>query len=699
MVYKNVQVAVGVLGIYIVLAIVMTWSVTFYMTSSLAGNGGDPWQTLWRFETKELEMLNAFQQGTVGIYLKTEFLGSGEPRLVNLSVWPWMSLHMILGEPVTYNLVFLLTFILSGFGMYLFVRLLTVDTPPLSSHGAAFLAGILYMFLPFHVAHASGHFGAMQIQWIPFILCVTLWLYRNPSIGKAILLGLLLIIQGWSEHHYMLWLGLFAGLTAIYFWRDIYHTFQTTSKTKKVPIIGIVLFSILLLGVSYLPTAKLAFADQTPLSLGKDQTIRFSADIASYVVPAPFHSVWGSMTNSLFSKSFTGNVAESTLYVGIIPLLFILFFHASLSKISKGFWLGVALFFLIISLGPRLHVFGVVLPIPLPYELIDSWPIFSSVRAVARAGVMVGVAMAVLFGLVAATQIRRWQNIGIFAILLLVEFLFFPMPTQSSQLSEAYQVVSHLPGKTLIEIPAATNYTIASRALYASTVHGKEVMNTIALERAQSDKHFETFKQLPVIRQLLYLRTTELRQDRPEFFGQNLAETFPDAIAWADASAIMLHTDSLSVLQLNTIRTFLEQKLGLHPQQFMDVLLYEIPPTTTLSSDHVFAMRGDGWENIGFDPDKNSVFAEVPSTAELVLVNTSQDTIQTRLQFLLTEESGEGSLTLDGTEITSFSPGQDNQVNVTVSLPPGTHSAIFQAASKQRVIIKDPHLTGNLIPE
>ena len=71
----------------------------------------------------------------------------------------WLTGNIIL----CYNLLFISTFALSAFGTYLLVRDLTGD------RRAAFLAGLIYGFLPYRIASVP-HLQVLSSQWMPFTL-------------------------------------------------------------------------------------------------------------------------------------------------------------------------------------------------------------------------------------------------------------------------------------------------------------------------------------------------------------------------------------------------------------------------------------------------------------------------------------------------------------------------------------------------
>ncbi|MEK7500387.1 MAG: hypothetical protein AAB649_07355, partial [Patescibacteria group bacterium] len=573
---------------------------------------------------------------------------------------------------------------------------------------APILAGVFYMFMPYHVAHSLGHFGAMQLEWIPFIAAATLAFIKNPRIYIAGILGILLTIQAWTEHHYIVWIALF-GMIAGFVYRKELKVLLSSRPVSRDPdkstltwIPGqarndtalLVLFIILILGIifPFIPTIRLASSDTSPLELGLTQTIRFSADVFSFITPPAHNPIWGRLFYSLFGQFFTGNNAESVQYVGVSIILALLFFHKHIPVKQKRLWILVILFFGTMSLGPILHIFGKETRILLPYAFIASLPVFSAIRVIARAGVMVSFATAVLFGWVIATNyIRKPAAISI-GIVILLEFLFFPFPTQSAKLSPVYDALSGIDGSNIIEIPAATNYTAASRSLYASLLHKKQVLGSIALERGQDEEVNKLVKSIPGIRQLLYLRTTDLAQKRNEFFAQDLGETLPDAMKYLDTRAIIIHTDSLSVLQNSAVMEFLEKDSLFTKQSYEDALLYTLSNTEKRSTDGVFLIRGDGWENIGYDPKRNSVFGEIPEQAFFTIVNTRDTETDMTLLFKIPENSPSGIVIRDnaGSVLQTHGLGEDVLFRVTAA--PGETQLSFSHSDTGKVILQNPAL-------
>src|SRR4051812_38740171 len=111
-----------------------------------------------------------------------------------------------------YNLLFLSTFVLSGLGMFLFVR------EAFGSARAGFVAGLIYAFAPLRVPQFS-HLQVLSSQWMPFALYgLRRYFDRRARHGAARFValagaGLALIAQNLSCGYFLMF---FAPCVAAY---------------------------------------------------------------------------------------------------------------------------------------------------------------------------------------------------------------------------------------------------------------------------------------------------------------------------------------------------------------------------------------------------------------------------------------------------------------------------------------------------
>jgi hypothetical protein len=96
-----------VIGLYVFLTCVMSWPAVMNVRNNVIGVGGDAWQTMWRFGVTVQDLHQAVASHQVWPYIREQFLGGGEDRLVNLAIWPWLWLDFLVGLPLAYNIVWL----------------------------------------------------------------------------------------------------------------------------------------------------------------------------------------------------------------------------------------------------------------------------------------------------------------------------------------------------------------------------------------------------------------------------------------------------------------------------------------------------------------------------------------------------------------------------------------------------------------
>ena len=203
-------------AVYLGLSIALTWPVALGIASNVPGDLGDSLLNMWilAWGAEQVPRLLTFQMGWSEFWNANIF--HAEPLSLALSehlfgqslqILPvyWLTGNIIL----CYNLLFLSTFVLSAIGLYLLVRDLT------GNKGAAFIAGLVYGFLPYRIASVP-HLQVMSSQWMPFALWglnrfVTTGSIRALAGGTAAL-----VMQNWSCGYYLLYFAPFVPLFAVH---------------------------------------------------------------------------------------------------------------------------------------------------------------------------------------------------------------------------------------------------------------------------------------------------------------------------------------------------------------------------------------------------------------------------------------------------------------------------------------------------
>ena len=197
---------------YLALSLVVTWPLVLGIASDVPGDLGDSLLNMWilawgaeqapRLVTGGISWTafwnaNIFHPDPLALAMSEHLFGQ------TLQILPlyWLTGNIIL----CYNLLFLSTFALSGLGTYLLVRDLT------GNRRAAFLAGLVYGFLPYRIASVP-HLQVLSSQWMPLALFglnrfVTSGSRRALAGGTAAL-----VMQNWSCGYYLLYFAPFVPL-------------------------------------------------------------------------------------------------------------------------------------------------------------------------------------------------------------------------------------------------------------------------------------------------------------------------------------------------------------------------------------------------------------------------------------------------------------------------------------------------------
>jgi len=206
-----------VLSAFTALAIVMTWPLVTELGTHIAWDLGDPvfncWIILWT-GGQVLKALhgdfNALHDYWNGNIFYPERLTIAYSEHYTPQMLQSLPLLAATGNVVLcYNVLYISTIVLSGWGMYLLVRELTGR--PL----AAFVAGLAFAFAPYRISQGP-HLQELSSQWMPFVLYgfrrYFVSLRTRPLVGASAALA----VQNLSCGYYLLFFTPFAAAYCLY---------------------------------------------------------------------------------------------------------------------------------------------------------------------------------------------------------------------------------------------------------------------------------------------------------------------------------------------------------------------------------------------------------------------------------------------------------------------------------------------------
>jgi len=357
-----------------------------------------------------------------------------------------------------HNFVMLLSFVLSGAGMYYLVRYLTGD------RRAAAVSAIGFAFCPFVFAHTA-HIQLLMTAGLPFTMLAFHRMADLPGIRRSVALGVAMAAQAICCGYYGVFVCLMVGF-AILVLASIRRLWTVWSFWFAILTAAIV--SILLVLPAFLPYITV---QQVGFHRELKDAIQYSASWSDYFASSSYAHAW--MLGYLppwTEVSFPGFVV---LVLGVGGSV-IATRNRRLELAALYGGLTVLAFWA--SFGPRGLLYAAL------YHVV---PMFEWLRAPARFGLIVGFGLSVLAGVAVAHVFRRVRQPAAMAAALVVVTageLAIPMHMPSvPPVEPVYRTLATLPRGPVIEMPffypqvglfQHTKYMLASTAHWMPMVNG-----------------------------------------------------------------------------------------------------------------------------------------------------------------------------------------------------------------------------------
>ncbi len=447
---------------FVGMSIVMTYPLILKMrTEALGGGGGDGTYFIW--------LVAWYQKALFQLHISPFFAPNlNYPQGWNLAttdITPAMVAlalpgSLLVGPTFGYNFAMLLSFILSGWAMYLWVRHLTGDSL------AALVAGTVFAFLPFRMAHfVVGHLNLAGTQWFPFYFWGLFDLLKQEKFSwKPVLMaGIAAGLIGFTSSYYVLMTVLISVVFLVGFiiFKG-YKRLKVAAFWKSLLAFGAL--AGILVGISMVPFLRLD-SQNGLASHSADYMNRYSASPTDFVIPSIKQFLWGDWIIKTFRPQI---FQELTLYIGAVAFVLALFAwvkrrqlrHPELTDIAiltaaAGFvlalgiqfhWLGKTISSFPRLLRPILH--RTWIPYLPAYYLYLYLPFFAKMRVLMRFGLFTLIFSSMLAGLgaylltkSASLKVKRWVGIG---LLVLVFIDFYPGVLTDFRVTQARPVDSWL---------------------------------------------------------------------------------------------------------------------------------------------------------------------------------------------------------------------------------------------------------------
>lgn len=367
------------------------------------------------------------------------------------------------------NVAYLLGLVMAFIGMYMLARRLS------GSRGGALVAAILFTFCPFLFAHTA-HIQLVMIGPLPFVLLALHELADRPVWSRALLLGVALAVQALFCAYWGVLAGLVVGTGVLFFAvsRGLWRSPRWWTLALAAAAVSIVI--VLPFFLPYVHVQHDGFGRSL------DESRRFSATWRDYLTSSarlhrwmlPALTRWGGWTEVLFPGFVSAVLGGAGCYLmlrGNRPA------HTPAARETAAFYLLIALMALWSSFGPGAGLYAL-----LYYAL----PVFSMLRAPARFGIAVILALAVMSAFAVRALLaeqpmrrRRWIVTAIAGVA--VVDLSTQMPFREVEpFAKVYPTIANSRRGVVAEFPFFYRFGDFNRHclyLLASTVHWQSLVN------------------------------------------------------------------------------------------------------------------------------------------------------------------------------------------------------------------------------
>jgi hypothetical protein len=592
-----------ILLLYTILSVLFTYPVVFSI-NKIPG-GGDVFWFLWDFWSFKKAVLNLSNP-----YYTTDIFHPTGVSLAFSDVSPFnaiisIPLQHLFGLTATYNIIWIFTFILSGFGTFLLVKYLTNNTK------AAFLSGLIFMFCPYHFAHSLGHMNLTATEWIPFYVLFLIKMTRENKKSNAFYAAFFLVLTAMTSNYYLIYMFSLTLLYIIYYW--LIDKNLINKNFIKYFLIMITSFVVGFSPFLYIILKEMLLSKSNYMYQGGFEA--YSADLMAFFTPTIFHPILNDLVSPINSH-FTAGGCEGTVFAGFTVLFLSIIAILKIKTKEIKFWALSAITFFILCLGPILHVVGATnfslggyfFHIPLPYRIFMHIPVFSMARVPSRWDVLVMLSLAILAGyglnyifciIKSKSPAKSGKESIIFIViscLILFEFLAVPFPMSSAEVPAIYkQLAVETDDYAILEVPgsAAANY------MYFQTIHEKKLVNGYVSRTP--DYALEFTSHTPLISDLISLSDTSIIKDiiKQNIKKQQNQTELTSILCSYNIKYIIIHKEYLSDKEFSFASNLIHDALGIEPIAYDsdDLWVYHI--RTSQNSSQSISQNSSKFMSLG----------------------------------------------------------------------------------------------------
>ena len=439
---------------YTVLTIAVFWPLLKGL--STVGIPGDALGNIWALHWVSTHLTTPARLFDANIYYPQPQSLSATESLLAQSFFAAPLLSSGASPLEAYNVVWLLTYPLSGLGAYLLARHVS------GSPAGAFLSGLAYAFSCYRLESAV-HIQTLSIQWLPFALLFLLRSLESPTFANLLGMGVAVLLQALSSGYYAALLAPFLAVTLLVHLR--------TAPPKALCLVTLTLALVAIVAApAFLPYLRAQQA--LGLARKRQELIGLSALWVSYLRPSA-HGAFPTFgpLRRLFHEGPAYFPGTAVLILSAAAL--------TLRRRPVALFVALAATGVLLSLGPQIAVGP--FSVPGPYELLRTLPGYRLLRTPYRMAPIALLSLCVLAALGWASLAERfrsfrfwgWAFIALAACeggVVRASTMFQTMPAPSN----ATRWLAAAARGPVLEIPWSA---YDGDYIYQSIVHGQTMVN------------------------------------------------------------------------------------------------------------------------------------------------------------------------------------------------------------------------------
>ncbi len=347
------------LALCLALSLLMTFPLVMHLADAVPGFVGDNvffiWEIWWvkralvDLQTSPFFSTNVYYP--IGYELARDELSPANTFLA-------LPLTILAGPLLAYNVLMLLSFVLSAFGAYVWALRLS------GSRRAALLSGIVFAFVPYRFAHYFGHLNLDATQWMPLALAAMDTLFVRANAQRVIVVGIFVALIFLSAWYYALFAVLIIPLYTLLRWQTSGRRWADAQLWKSL-LCALLVILVLVLPFA-LPTVQVAASNNFARTLAEKEM--WALNPYDYLVPSLLNPWWHDWVAQSFPHQSKLWI-ELGISLSLVALaLAVLAWGARRSRYVTPVLITLLVAYLI-SLGPTLHWADQQVRLPLPAML------------------------------------------------------------------------------------------------------------------------------------------------------------------------------------------------------------------------------------------------------------------------------------------------------------------------------------------